>query len=190
MASPRAMVDREEYGTMSIGKIEGVKIGAVFESRAALRVAGIHMPLEAGIAGRAATGAESIVLSGGYPDDEDQGDEIIYTGHGGRDRSSGRQVADQEFTRQNQALITSCLQGLPIRVVRGSGLRSPYSPKTGYSYAGLYWVDSYWKERGAAGFLVCRYRLVASASYRGNLSGQQSEGTGKPTRRVETTILH
>lgn len=30
-------------------------------------------------------GADSIVVSGGYPDDADYGDEIIYTGHGGRD---------------------------------------------------------------------------------------------------------
>jgi hypothetical protein len=35
------------------------------------------------------TGAESIVVSGGYEDDEDHGDTIIYTGHGGNDPQTG-----------------------------------------------------------------------------------------------------
>jgi hypothetical protein len=30
-------------------------------------------------------GAESIVVSGGYKDDNDFGDVIVYTGHGGQD---------------------------------------------------------------------------------------------------------
>jgi putative restriction endonuclease len=34
----------------------------------------------------------SIVLSGGYVDDEDLGDMIIYTGEGGRDAATGRQI--------------------------------------------------------------------------------------------------
>ena len=89
---------------MTIGEIEGVEVGATLESRRALHDAGIHRPLQAGIAGSASTGAESIVLSGGYVDDEDHGDEVIYTGHGGRDPKSGRQVGDQEFTPSGSAL--------------------------------------------------------------------------------------
>ena len=77
---------------MAIGETEGIKAGASFESRRELHDAGIHRPLQAGIACGALAGAESIVLSGGYVDDEDYGDEIIYTGHGGRDPTSGRQV--------------------------------------------------------------------------------------------------
>jgi len=37
-------------------------------------------------------GADSIVFSGGYEDDEHRGDEIIYTGHGGRDPNTGQGV--------------------------------------------------------------------------------------------------
>jgi hypothetical protein len=58
-------------------------------------------------------------------DDRDLGDQIIYTGRGGRDPASGRQIADQTFDGQNQALVTSCLQGLPVRLVRGAGTHSP-----------------------------------------------------------------
>jgi putative restriction endonuclease len=34
------------------------------------------------------------VLSGGYVDDNDEGDVIIYTGQGGRDPATGRQIKD------------------------------------------------------------------------------------------------
>jgi putative restriction endonuclease len=62
----------------------------------------------------------SIVLSGGYVDDEDLGDVIIYTGEGGRDPNTGRQVADQQLTLGNKALAENHLNGIPIRVHRGS----------------------------------------------------------------------
>ena len=174
---------------MTIGEIQGIESGATFESRRALYDASIHRQLQAGIVGSASAGAESIVLSGGYVDDEDYGDEMIYTGHGGRDPASKRQIANQEFARQNQALVTSCLQGLPVRVVRGAEHRSPHSPETGYRYVGLYWVDRYWKAPGTDGFLVCRFRLVADPSLRGDISEDQSKNSGTPTRRVETTVL-
>ena len=65
------------------GPIEGHEVGATFSNPNALAAAGIHRPLQAGISGSATEGANSIVLSGGYEDDEDYGDLIVYTGHGG-----------------------------------------------------------------------------------------------------------
>src|SRR3954447_5679733 len=140
---------------MAIGALPNISIGQLFNSRRELYDAGVHRTLQAGIVGRFNKGAESIVLSGGYVDDEDYGEIIIYTGFGGRDPGSSRQVADQAFTDQNQALVTSALQGLPLRVVRGSGHRSPFSPRSGFSYDGLFRVERYWQERGRDGFLVC-----------------------------------
>jgi putative restriction endonuclease len=142
------------------GAIAGVPPGTIFESRAALAAAGVHRPRLAGICGRAGEGAESIVISGGYEDDRDEGDTIIYTGWGGNDRKTGRQIADQELRLGNAALVKSYEDGLPIRVTRGAGLRSPHSPPFGYGYAGLYRVADYWCERGRSGFLVWRFRLV------------------------------
>jgi putative restriction endonuclease len=118
--------------------------------------------LQAGISGGSQTGAESIVVSGGYEDDEDHGDTIIYTGHGGNDPQSGRQVADQTLTRQNLALAVSADRGLPVRVLRGANGDPEHSPASGYQYDGLYFVESYWKEKGRSGFDIWRYRLVAS----------------------------
>ena len=60
----------------------------------------MHREIQAGIAGYAdGAPAESIVLSGGYPDDIDQGDVIVYTGQSGQVQASGRQFKNQIATR-------------------------------------------------------------------------------------------
>ena len=52
----------------------------------------MHREIQAGITGYGdGAPAESIDLSGGYPDDIDQGDVIVYTGQGGQVQASGRQ---------------------------------------------------------------------------------------------------
>jgi putative restriction endonuclease len=94
------------------GHIEECSEGSRFASRGELSEAGVHRPLIAGISGSEREGADSIVLSGGYEDDEDLGDEIVYTGHGGRDAESGKQIAHQRLTRGNLALAHSSLEGL------------------------------------------------------------------------------
>lgn len=173
------------------GHISGYPEGSWFESRAALAEAGLHRPLVAGISGTESEGADSIVLSGGYEDDEDLGNEIVYTGHGGRDQDTGRQVANQKLSRGNLALAKSKLQGLPVRVIRGSTHQSDYSPSTGYSYDGLYQVEDYWQERGRAGYYIWRYRLVKIDEGEISTSSRVTEGSGSysPPRRQETTVL-
>jgi hypothetical protein len=82
------------------GAIRGVALHVTFPDREAVAAADVHNPLRAGISGGAKEGADSIVVSGGYDDDEDYGDVIVYTGHGGQD-DRGRQIADQTLTAQN-----------------------------------------------------------------------------------------
>lgn len=166
-----------------IGHLEQVEIGTEFEDRRSLYDAGVHRALQAGIVGRATEGAESIVLSGGYPDDEDFGDYVIYTGFGGRDPNNGRQIADQQFEKQNQALVTSHLDGLPVRVIRG-GKHKKFAPKSGYRYDGVYRVDRYWREAGRDGFQICRFRLEAFAPE----SLPENMASSKRTSRSTTTI--
>lgn len=141
------------------GEIFGISEGATFTSYAELNQAKLHTPTQAGISGSQTDGADSIVISGGYEDDEDFGYEVIYTGHGGRD-ANGKQIADQTLTRGNMALARNELDGLPVRVIRGANKHSPFAPATGYRYDGLYRVESHWAERGRAGFNVYRYKLV------------------------------
>ena len=131
-----------------------------FNDREALAQSGIHRPRQAGISFSANEGADSIVLSGGYADDEDHGDVIIYTGMGGRDPNSGKQTSDQKLELGNKALAINKNEGLPTRVSRGSGHLSPFSPTAGYTYGGLYFVDDYWHEKRKHGFLIWRFRLI------------------------------
>ena len=143
-----------------IGAIPDVAVGTVFPDRKALREAGIHRPLQAGICGTGKTGAESIVLNGGYEDDKDSMGEIVYTGHGGNDPNTGQQVADQTLTGTNLSLVRSCDWGRPVRVVRGWREPGGLGPKAGYRYDGLYRVIEYREERGKSGYKIWRFRLV------------------------------
>ncbi|MGI5251453.1 YDG/SRA domain-containing protein [Actinacidiphila glaucinigra] len=141
--------------------MSNVEVGQPFESRRLAHEAGVHRPLQAGICGTKKAGAESIVVSGGYKDDEDYGNVIIYTGHGGQDTSKN-QVSDQTLEDAgNAALVTSHLEGLPVRVLRGAHKGSIYAPATGYRYDGLYRVTSYGSKLGIDGFLIWQFRLEA-----------------------------
>ncbi|MFF3006112.1 YDG/SRA domain-containing protein [Kitasatospora sp. NPDC057940] len=148
-----------EFGPLpdGIGPVPGVRLGQEFDNRRTLSHAGVHRPLQAGICGLGELGAESIVVSGGYEDDEDLGDVILYTGEGGRSPRTGQPARNQQLTRGNAALATSAATGAPVRVVRGvtTGTRSFYR------YDGLFRVEDLWSETSSGGFLVWRFRLVA-----------------------------
>ena len=167
------------------GHMPGYPEGSLFEDRAELRESGVHRPIQAGISGSQTEGAESIVLSGGYEDDADDGDVIVYTGQGGRDQLTGQQVYDQPFSRGNRALALSKQNGLPVRVVRGSNHDSPHSPPHGYSYDGLYTVEEYWHEPGRSGFEVWRFRLakIPERVTIGQVVREEPAGYSVPRRR-------
>lgn len=145
------------------GEIPGYPVGSTFLNRAELAKSGVHRPLQAGICG-GKDGAESIVVSGGYVDDEDLGDEIVYTGQGGNDPSTKRQIADQTLTLGNAGLARSQLEGLPVRVIRGAHRGSPHGPSRGFRYDGLFRVVDHWPQTGVDGYRIYRFRLVALES--------------------------
>lgn len=134
--------------------------GDMFANRIELSLSGMHRPRRAGIGGTVAEGAESIVLSGLYEDDVDEGDMIYYVGHGGRDAKTGRQIADQTLDRYNQALVRSVELARPVRLIRGATLRNAFAPAEGYRYEGLYRVTHYEQVRGKSGFWVWQFTLV------------------------------
>lgn len=145
------------------GEIEGFKEGKWFEGRKEMMPSSFHRNWGAGIDGNGIEGTAAIVLSGGYEDDKDLGDEIIYTGAGGNDSNTNKQTANQSWeNRGNAGLVKSMNEGLPVRVIRGHKHKSAFSPKSGYTYAGLYSVVDAWEETGKSGFKICRFRLVYS----------------------------
>jgi SAD/SRA domain len=123
---------------MPFGEIPGNPEGTPYPDRAAVRTAGVHLPPRHGIAGRAAVGAESIVVSGGYEDDEDFGNLILYTGAGGRGED-GAQVADQVFAAQNQSLVKAastdcpCASSARLLVTRSTSRTSAITANTSRS---------------------------------------------------------
>ncbi|XP_043284364.1 E3 ubiquitin-protein ligase UHRF1-like [Venturia canescens] len=161
------------------GAVPGVEVGTSWLFRLGVSQAGVHRPRIGGIHGREKDCAYSIVLSGGYEDNIDDGDEFIYTGSGGRDLSGNKRTAeqscDQTLTRMNKALALNCSakldstlgaeaenwkDGIPVRVVRKYNRREhKYAPKIGYRYDGLYKVVKYFPETGKSGYSVWRYRL-------------------------------
>jgi putative restriction endonuclease len=176
--------------TRTFGDIEGFPSGVFFRSREELSTAGVHRPLQAGISGSSKQGADSIVLSGGYEDDLDDGDTIIYTGHGGRDQTTGKQISDQLLERGNLALAYSCLHGLPVRVIRGFTHRSPLAPPAGYRYDGLYRVEDYWHTKGKSGHTIWRFRLtkITPATRKSRRTAEMQESY-ELTRRQPTMVV-
>ncbi|MCW9034710.1 MAG: HNH endonuclease [Rhodospirillales bacterium] len=169
------------------GEPEGIKVGQLFDSRRDLANAGVHKPFMSGIWG-AQGGAYSIVLSGGYEDDIDELDYILYTGQGGQDTPGGKQVADQEFIKGNRGLQLSCQYSLPVRVTRGHQIKN--GPQTGYRYDGLYYVKNFERIRGQRGFYICRFHLISESNV--NQLETVLSSTLKPTYertpRSETTV--
>lgn len=141
-----------------------VEPGTCFESRSEVRANGLHKANQDGISwgldSANKRAADAIVLSNGYEDDRDSWNEVIYTGAGGRDVNTGRQVEDQTWENSaNASLRRSRERGYNVRVIRGGGNENTYSPVSGYRYDGLYRVLSDWTERGESGFQICCFKL-------------------------------
>lgn len=148
---------------------QGVLVGDGWGCRLECRQWGVHLPPVACISGQSKYGAQSVVLSGGYEDDEDHGEWFLYTGSGGRDltgnkRTNKDQSCDQKFDKYNEALRVSCRMGYPVRVVRShKEKRSSYAPEMGIKglrYDGIYRIEKCWRKKGKQGFKVCRYLFV------------------------------
>lgn len=142
-----------------LGEIPGVLPGAVYANRRTLAEAGVHRHIMMGISWAKDLPAESIVISGGYEDDRDWGDCVLYTGMGGND--AGTQVSDQGLERGNLALMRSFERRTPVRVIRGAKANSPFGPTHGLRYDGLFRVTDAFYERGQSGYRVWRFVLTS-----------------------------
>lgn len=168
------------------GPIPGVEVGQSFRYRLGASEAGVHRPSMAGISGTPKTGSQSIVLSGGYKDDVDEGDSFVYSGAGGRvNKKTGARVAevqsfDQTLDKTNAALAitmfpdstdptkldkagaesTDWKKSKPVRVIRSDKMRhSKYAPAEGFRYDGIYKLVRYWPEKGKDGFVTYKYQF-------------------------------
>ena len=106
--------------------------------------------------------SKKLFNTGGYEDDRDEGEWLLYTGSGGKDLSGNKrtnkvQCAHQVFESSNQALVQSCIDGLPVRVLRSNKERgSCYAPDKGdpsqsVRYDGVYKIVAAWRAKGQQG---------------------------------------
>ncbi|CAI9301420.1 unnamed protein product [Lactuca saligna] len=151
-----------------VGPVPGVEIGDIFFFRFEMCLVGLHAPSMAGIdymsvkfSGAEEPVAVSIVSAGGYEDEGDDGDVLIYSGQGGVS-SRGKPQSDQLLIRGNLALEKSLHRGNEVRVIRGL---KDYQHTTGkvYVYDGLYRIHESWIEKGKSGCNVFKYKLVRIA---------------------------
>lgn len=142
------------------GAPSSVSVGDLFESRVALRDAGVHSPLQQGIQGQQSFGCQSIVLNGGYETDDDQWITVQYTGTGGQENR--HQVRDQDLShKNNRALLKSIERANPIRVTRGPKSDPRFRPPAGkYRYDGLYRATDVGESVDSRGFRVYLFTLV------------------------------
>ncbi|KAJ0966567.1 hypothetical protein J5N97_023484 [Dioscorea zingiberensis] len=159
-----------------IGSIPGVAVGDIFFYRVELMTVAVHGHIQGGIdyvCPRGSDGrfpvATSVVLSGGYEDNDDRGDVIIYTGSGGRKKNEVSLTAPQRLSRGNLALEMSKENGIELRVVRGFTFDRSPSGRV-YVYDGLYKVIDSWPDPGKSGFGVYKFKLL-------RITGQEPMGS-------------
>ncbi|KAL3841121.1 hypothetical protein ACJIZ3_025712 [Penstemon smallii] len=147
-----------------IGHIPGIEVGDIFFFRMELCLVGIHAPSMAGIDYMSVKltkdeepVAVSIVSSGGYDDEGNDGDVLIYSGQGGVQRRDG-QMFDQKLERGNLALEKSLHRANDVRVIRGIKENNSSNAKI-YVYDGLYKIRESWAEK-KSGCNVFKYKLV------------------------------
>ncbi|WBB63975.1 hypothetical protein O7599_16290 [Streptomyces sp. WMMC500] len=182
-------MSRESKGPY-FGAPSGVEVGDWFKGHRELYEAGVHRGLGQGISGGATHGVDSIVLSGGYTDDRLTDEEIIYTGKGGRDEATRRQVADQSMaTPGNAGLFLSYVMDYPIRVIQGLDIRHGKATG-GYLYRGLWHVIDAWSTTGVDGFRIYQFQLkeIRAAAERSSAGPQEAPGYLEITRRVRKLL--
>ena len=123
-----------------------VPIGTWCAGRSGFHENLVHRPTMAGIFGDPHHGAYSIAVSGGYEDNVDRGESFTFTGEGGKIKEKGKKRgglcdakanAPQALTKGNMALFMSCLNGRPVRVIRGGKSSWEGAPNKGYRYDGV-----------------------------------------------------
>nr|DAD47646.1 TPA_asm: hypothetical protein HUJ06_017583 [Nelumbo nucifera] len=154
-----------------LGPVPGVEVGDEFHYRVELAIVGLHRPFQGGIdyinrGGKILATSIVAMASGGYADDMDSSDVLVYSGSGGKPATGDKQAEDQKLERGNLSLKNSMDAGTVVRVIRGyKEMKASDSLDTRgkfvatYTYDGLYKVEKFWQEKGRYGSSVFKYQL-------------------------------
>lgn len=154
-----------------IGTVPGVEIGDIFYFRMELCIIGLHAPSMGGIDYMTAKFANDedpvaicIVSAGGYENEDDDTDVLVYSGQGGNSKNT-EERHDQKLERGNLALERSLHRKNVIRVIRGFKDPACATGKV-YVYDGLYKIHESWKERTKSGINCFKYKLLREPGQR------------------------
>ncbi|KAJ8503872.1 hypothetical protein OPV22_004758 [Ensete ventricosum] len=143
-----------------IGQVPGVAVGDIFYFRIEMCLVGLHSQSVAGIDYMTARfGNEEdpvalgVVSAGGYDNEEDNVDVLIYSGQGSSSKD------DQKLERGNLALEKSLHRANEIRVIRSAKDPSVLYGKI-YIYDGMYKIHESWVEKGKSGFNTFKYKFL------------------------------
>ncbi|KAE8674634.1 Heat shock protein 70 (Hsp 70) family protein isoform 1 [Hibiscus syriacus] len=132
-----------------------LKAGNIMMSKGYM--AGIDpMPMKGDLEGERV--AVSIVSSGGYDDDVEDPDVLVYTGHGGN-ASGDNEASNQKLVRGNLALERSLYRANEVRVIRVFQDTSYQTSKV-YVYDGLYKIQQSWMEKEKSGCNMFKDGLI------------------------------
>ncbi|XP_077237409.1 uncharacterized protein LOC143879089 isoform X2 [Tasmannia lanceolata] len=173
LAATKLLKEKNKWvntGKSILGIVPGVEVGDEFHYRVELAIIGLHRPFQSGIDYLNEGGeiwATSIVASGGYADEMDSSDVLIYSGQGGNPVGGDKKPEDQKLVRGNLALKNSMDARKPVRVIHGfkellkgsDSLDTRAKSISTFMYDGLYLVENFWKEQGRHGCSVFKFQL-------------------------------
>lgn len=150
---------RDEMRSAKVYGHNGLTPGQWFPRMVIAQFKGAHSGGIRGIAGDAERGAFSVVVSGQYEEDLDEGDVLYYSAEAADKNENPLEVIRRST---NDSLVESCGNRQPVRVLRSAskGERERhYSPACGIRYDGLYTVVAVQDRTNAKGGLYQRFKL-------------------------------
>ncbi|KKY32484.1 putative ydg sra domain-containing protein [Diaporthe ampelina] len=150
---------RDEMRNARVFGDNGLTPGDWFPRMVIAQFKGAHSGGIRGISGDPERGAYSVVVSGQYDEDLDEGDVLYYSGEAADKNENPREVIRRST---NDSLVESCGNRQPVRVLRSAskGERERhYAPACGIRYDGLYSVVAFQNRTNAKGGLYQRFKL-------------------------------
>ncbi|KAK7716711.1 hypothetical protein SLS64_002416 [Diaporthe eres] len=149
----------DEMRNVRIYGDNGLTPGDWFPKMVVARFRGAHSGGMRGISGDPESGAFSIVVSGQYDEDLDEGDVLYYSGEAADKNENPHEVIGRAT---NDSLVESYGNRQPVRVLRSASKgerHRHYSPACGIRYDGLYTVVAVQNRHNAKGGLYQRFKL-------------------------------
>ncbi|KAJ0979031.1 hypothetical protein J5N97_014505 [Dioscorea zingiberensis] len=148
-----------------IGHVPGIEVGDLFYFRIEMCLVGLHAQSVSGIDYMTARFGDeddpvavAVVSAGGYENDDEDADVLIYTGQGGSGKNDKNKLMTRNLKGATLLLREVCIVAMRLGNPTAKDVSSPGSKI--YIYDGLYKINKSWVEKAKSGFNVFKYKLV------------------------------